>query len=136
MCAHWRHAGTRPSTPTRGGASCCRTAARYGGRTLSRHCWPTEDADILFIAGCEQNQVQFHPQFDHIILLSAPPGTLAERLAARTSNVFGKKPEELRRVLDDVQTVEPLLRRVADHEVRTMVPLDEVVTTVLRLVGA
>ena len=80
--------------------------------------------------------MQFHPQFDHIILLSAPPGTLAERLAARTSNVFGKKPEELRRVLDDVQTVEPLLRRVADHEVRTMVPLDEVVTTVLRLVGA
>jgi hypothetical protein len=36
--------------------------------------------------------------------------------------------------MDDVETVEPLLRRVADHEVRTTVPLDEVVTTVLRLV--
>jgi dephospho-CoA kinase len=96
----------------------------------------TEDADILFVAGCEENQVQFHAQFDHLILLSAPLETLVERLATRTSNSFGKEPEELRRVLDDVETVEPLLRRVADHEVRTTVPLNEVVTTVLRLVGA
>jgi dephospho-CoA kinase len=96
----------------------------------------TEDADILFVAGCEENQVRFHPQFDHIILLSAPLETLVERLATRTSNSFGKAPEELSRVIDDVQTVEPLLRRVADHEVRTTVPLNEVVTTVLRVVGA
>ena len=80
--------------------------------------------------------MQFHAQFDHIILLSAPFETLVERLATRTSNSFGKSPEELRRVLDDVETVEPLLRRAADHEVRTTVPLNEVVTTVLRLVGA
>ena len=96
----------------------------------------TEDADVLFVAGCEENQGPFHAQFDHIILLSAPPGTLAERLAARTGNLFGKEPEELRRVLDDVKNVEPLLRRVADHEVRTTVPLDQVVTTILRLAGA
>jgi dephospho-CoA kinase len=96
----------------------------------------TEDADVLFVAGCEENQAQFHAQFDHIVLLSAPPGTLAERLASRTSNPYGKAPEELRRVLDDLETVEPLLRRVADHEVRTTVPLDEVVNIVLRLVDA
>lgn len=96
----------------------------------------TEDADVLFLAGCEENQVRFHPQFDHIVLLSAPLETLVERLANRTGNPFGKAPEELRRVLDDVETVEPLLRRVADHEVRTTVPLNEVVNTVLRLVGA
>lgn len=80
--------------------------------------------------------MRFHAQFDHIILLSAPLETLVERLATRTSNSFGKAPEDLSRVIDDVQTVEPLLRRVADHEVRTTVPLNEVVTTVLRLVGA
>jgi len=96
----------------------------------------TEDADVLFVAGCEENQVQFHAQFDHIVLLSAPLETLVERLANRASNPFGKAPEELRRVLDDVETVEPLLRRVADHEVRTTVPLNEVVNTVLRLVDA
>jgi broad-specificity NMP kinase len=32
----------------------------------------TKDADVLFVAGCEENQVRFHPRFDLIILLSAP----------------------------------------------------------------
>jgi hypothetical protein len=38
----------------------------------------TKDADVLFVAGCEENQVRFHPRFDLIILLSAPdpPGRL------------------------------------------------------------
>jgi dephospho-CoA kinase len=93
----------------------------------------TEDADVLFVAGCEENQRQFHPQFDHIVLLSAPLETLLERLATRDDNSYGKTPEELRRFLDDVETVEPLLRRAAGHEIHTTVPLDEVVTTVLRL---
>ena len=96
----------------------------------------TEDADVVFLAGCEENQVQFHPQFDHIVLLSAPPETLLQRLASRTGNPYGKVPEERQRVLDDQQAVEPRLRRVADHEVRTTMPLDDVVTTILRLVGA
>ena len=94
----------------------------------------TEDVDVLFVAGSEENQVQFHPQFDHIILLTAPLEILLERLAARTNNPYGKSPEELRRFLVDVETVEPLLRRVADHEVVTTVPVPDVVSTVLRLV--
>lgn len=95
----------------------------------------TEDADVLFVAGCEENQGRFRSEFDHIILLSAPAEVLRERLAIRTSNPFGKAPEELSRVLDDLATTEPLLRRVADHEVRTTMPLNEVVDTVLDLVG-
>lgn len=96
----------------------------------------TEDTDVLFVAGCEENQVKFHAQFDHIILLSAPLEILLERLRTRTDNSFGRTPEELRYILDDVATIEPLLRRVAGHEVRTTMPLNEVVTMVLRLVGA
>ncbi len=96
----------------------------------------TEDADVLFLAGCEENQVRFHPQFDHIVLLSAPLDTLLDRLATRTSNPYGKSAEERRRFLDDVETVEPLLRQIATHEVQTTVPLDAVVTAVLRLVEA
>ena len=93
----------------------------------------TEDTEVLFVAGCEENQAKFHPQFDHIILLSAPVETLVERLATRTGNSYGKAPGELRRFLGDVETIEPPLRVVAGHEVRTTVPLDEVVTIVLRL---
>lgn len=96
----------------------------------------TEDAPILFVAGCEENQVRFHPQFDHIILLSAPVQVLLQRLTVRTSNSFGKSPQELRQVVDDVAATEPRLRRIADHEVATTAPIREVVTTILQLVGA
>jgi dephospho-CoA kinase len=50
----------------------------------------TEDTGMLFVAGCEENQVKFHPWFDHIILLSAPAEVLTWRLATRTNNPFGK----------------------------------------------
>ena len=95
-----------------------------------------EDADVLFVAGCEQNQVRFHPRFDVIILLSAPAEILAERLTSRTSNSYGKAPGELRRVFDDLQVIEPLLRNAADDEISTTMPLNDVVTAVLRLTGA
>jgi shikimate kinase len=96
----------------------------------------TEDADILFVAGCDENQKKFHAQFDHIVLLSTPLETLVERLETRTNNPYGKEPEEFRRFLEDFETVEPLLRRIATHEVRTTAPLNDVVTTILRLVNA
>jgi dephospho-CoA kinase len=109
------------------------------GRQLWRHdaiheLLAVEDADVLFVAGCEENQGTFHPQFDHIVLLSAPLETMVERLETRTNNPYGKSPIEFDRFLEDVETVEPLLRRAADHEVRTDAPLDDVVATILRLV--
>lgn len=93
----------------------------------------TEDADVLFVAGCEENQVLFHARFDVIILLSAPAEILMERLASRTTNPYGKSPAELSRVLDDLRSVEPLLRRAADHEIQTTRPLSDVVAAVLRM---
>lgn len=93
----------------------------------------TQDAEVLFVAGCEENQVRFHPRFDVIILLSAPAEVLAGRLASRTSNPFGQEPGELERILADLRAVEPRLRRAADHEIRTTMPLGDVVTEVLRL---
>jgi hypothetical protein len=71
-----------------------------------------------------------------IILLSAPAEILAGRLASRTGNPYGKAPGELDRVFDDLQAVEPLLRKAADYEIRTTMPLNDVVTAVLRLTGA
>lgn len=95
----------------------------------------TEDTDVLFVAGCEENQVRFHPQFDRIILLSAPANTMMQRLGARTRNPYGKTPEDLGRVIRDTQDIEPLLRQAADHEISTTLPLHDVVTGILRLAG-
>lgn len=94
-----------------------------------------EDADVLFIAGCEENQARFRPRFDLVILLSAPAQVMAERLAARTGNPYGKAPGDLDRILADLATVEPLLRKAADHEIRTTIPLAGVVARVLSLAG-
>lgn len=95
----------------------------------------SSDIDVLFLGGCSPNQGRFYPQLDHVILLTAPVAVLVERLANRTNNPYGKRPEEVARTLSLQQTVEPLLRRGASHEIDTSAPLDEVVVEVLRCVG-
>ena len=92
----------------------------------------TEDADLLFVSGCAPNMGQFLPQFDHVILLSAPASVIVERLATRINNAYGQRPAEVARVLALIETVEPLLRRAADYEIDTSVPLEEVVAAVLQ----
>ena len=74
-------------------------------------------------------------QFDHIVLLSVTAEVIVERLATRTTNSYGKRSEEVARVLGLVQTIEPRLRSVAGHEVDTSAPLDHVVAKVLGLVN-
>jgi shikimate kinase len=93
----------------------------------------TEDAEVLFLSGCAPNMGKFLPQFDHVILLSAPADVIVERLGRRTNNSYGKHPDEVARVLGLVESVEPLLRRAAGHEIDTSAPVDDVVASVLRL---
>ena len=92
---------------------------------------PDELPGVLFVQGTTRNQVLFYPRFDHIILLSAPPEILAERLAARTTNRYGKNPAELAETLLYQQTVEPLLRASATLEVVTTIPVARVADIVL-----
>ena len=94
----------------------------------------TEDADVLFVGGCAENMGKFRARFDHIVLLTAPATVIAERLATRSTNPYGKRPDEVARILGQLHTIEPLLRRVAGHEVDTSASLDQVVVQVLRLV--
>ncbi|WP_202619059.1 AAA family ATPase [Ornithinimicrobium cavernae] len=75
--------------------------------------------DVLFVAGCASNQGRFRDDFDHIVLLSAPPEVIRQRLRTRDTNPFGKTPEQEDRVLTDLAEVEPLLRAVADTEIVT-----------------
>lgn len=92
----------------------------------------TEDADVLFLSGCATNQVEFYPQFNLVVLLSAPAEVILERLANRTTNPYGKTPDERAEVLEHLRTVEPLLRRGAGLEVDTSRALEEVVESVLQ----
>jgi hypothetical protein len=95
-----------------------------------------DDVALLFLAGCAPNQGKFYPQLDHVILLTTPAAVIAQRLATRTTNPYGKQPDELTRTLQLKQTIEPLPRRGAEIEMDTTAPLDQIVDTILRHVQA
>lgn len=95
----------------------------------------TDAAPLLFISGCAPNQGKFYSQFEHVVLLSAPMDVIVERLASRTNNPYGKRPDDVERVRLLQQEIEPLLRAGAGLEIDTSVPVDSVVATLLRHIG-
>ena len=62
-----------------------------------------------------------------MVLLSAPADVLLERIASRTTNDYGKAPEEQALILEHIAEVEPLLRAGCTHEIDAAQPLGEVV---------
>ena len=81
----------------------------------------------LFVAGCRSNQGKFYPQFDHIALLSAPASVLLARIADRSDNPYGKRPDERELILKYIDLIEPQLRATATIEIDATAPIDEVV---------
>ena len=47
--------------------------------------------------------------------------------------MYGKRPEELAQILDQLAQIEPLLRQSATHEIDTTSPVDQIVTTLISL---
>jgi shikimate kinase len=91
--------------------------------------------DILFVGGCVANQGRFYDRFDAVVLLSAPEHVLLERIATRDTNDFGKSDDERVRILDDLRTVEPLLRAGASAEIDTRRPFAEVADALEAMAG-
>jgi shikimate kinase len=89
--------------------------------------------ELLFVSGCSEDQVAFYSQFSKIILLSAPKSVIAQRLASRTDNSYGKRPAELEEVMKNLDEIEPLLRERATHEIVTTQPVDAVVKRILEI---
>jgi hypothetical protein len=87
----------------------------------------------LFVSGTVSNQGRFYPRFDAIVLLSAPAEVLLRRIEARTTNPYGKSPEERGLILQHVAEVEPLLRATCTHELDASRPLAEVVDALERI---
>jgi adenylate kinase family enzyme len=81
----------------------------------------------LFLSGTVSNQGRFYAQLDAVVLLAAPSEVLLERLAVRTTNDWGKAPEERELILRQLAEVEPLLRATCTHELDAAAPLADVV---------
>jgi hypothetical protein len=85
------------------------------------------DDRSLYVSGTVSNQGRFYPQFDAIVLLSAPADVLLHRISARTNNPYGQTPEERGLILHHVTEVEPLLRMTCTHEVDATQAIRDVV---------
>lgn len=77
-----------------------------------------EDKD-LFVSGCAQNMGKLFNMLDCIVLLSAPLGTIMDRLGKRSGAGYGQTENERSRVAELIEQVEPLLRKSADVEIDT-----------------
>lgn len=87
----------------------------------------------LYVSGTVSNQGRFYPEFDAVVLLSAPVDVLVQRIESRTTNDFGKTDEERQRILRDVADVEPLLRATCTHELDVTLPLSVVVEQLVEI---
>jgi dephospho-CoA kinase len=93
-----------------------------------------EDGDApLFVSGCVRNQGAFYDRFDAVVLLSAAPETLLDRIATRSTNDYGKDPVERALIMDQLETVEPLLRKGCTCELDADRPLGEVVSDLVQI---
>jgi dephospho-CoA kinase len=92
-----------------------------------------ETGAALYVSGTVSNQGTFYPRFDAVVLLSAPAEVMLSRIEARTTNSFGKTPEQREVILQDLAEVEPLLRRGCTHEIDTTQPLARVVDQLAEL---
>lgn len=93
----------------------------------------TADDRLLFFAGCSEEQIEL--PFDYRVLLTAPTIVLIGRLRTRTSNSYGRDPQERAQVLADLAEVEPLLRRSADLVLTTTARVGEIADLLLRRIG-
>lgn len=89
--------------------------------------------EVLFVSGCAENMRPFLARFDRIVLLTTPDAVLVQRLSSREPGTYGTTPVEVARILAQVRAVEPLLRRVATDEIDTSVPMDLVVSRLVRI---
>lgn len=101
-----------------------------------RELLEVDDAGVLFLSGCASNQGKFYPQFDAIVLLTAPLEVMLERVRSRTTNAYGQRAEDVGEILVNKRDIEPRLRRSATLELDTRAPIEELVRALIALVEA
>jgi dephospho-CoA kinase len=87
----------------------------------------------LYVSGTVSNQGRFYDSFDAVVLLSAPAEVLLSRIDKRTTNSYGKAPQERELILRHLAEVEPMLRRTCTHEIDAGQPLANVVRQLVEL---
>lgn len=90
---------------------------------LERFAWRISRAEVevlavrmrdttAFLCGSAENEADVWDLFDLVVCLVVDNETLQDRLLTRTTNAFGKHPEELSAALGSNDGVEPTYRRL------------------------
>ncbi|MFJ4223456.1 AAA family ATPase [Microbacterium sp. NPDC089695] len=87
----------------------------------------------IVVAGTVDNQGLLYDVFDHVVLLTAPPSVMIDRVMARTTNPYGSSAAGREEILAYSLSVDPLLRATATSVIDTTQPLGDTVDEVVRL---
>jgi hypothetical protein len=109
---------------------------------LDRFAWRITRADAealvertrettAFLCGSVENEVDVRDLFDRVVCLVADNATLRDRLVSRTTNEFGKHPEELAAALGWNSTVETRYRRLGATIIDGTLPPSHVADAIL-----
>ncbi len=90
----------------------------------------------VFVCGAPENEAEVLDLFDQVICLVIDNETLRERLLTRTTNAFGKHPEEMAAALRENEDSETKYRAMGAVVVDGTRPSTEVVDTILATVGS
>jgi hypothetical protein len=88
---------------------------------------------VTFLFGAVANEREVWDLFDGVACLVIDDDTVRRRLATRTTNAFGKQPEELERILEWNRDHGAAYRRAGATIIDGARPVDQVVDAVLRL---
>jgi shikimate kinase len=89
------------------------------------------DGQVVFLCGATANEDEVWHLFSRVIYLAIDEDTLRRRLASRTSNDFGKTPQELAAILEWHKDSESNYRRFGAHVIDATLPLDQVVDEIV-----
>jgi len=88
-----------------------------------------------FLCGCVENEAEVWDLFDLVVCVVIDSDTLRHRLLTRTTNSFGKHPEELAAALDSNDGVESTYRHLGATIIDGSRPLSEVADAILAAAG-
>ena len=83
-------------------------------------------ADQVFICAITSRQHEYYGQFDKIFVLDIDKATLKHRLLTRTTNDFGKHPNEMKMLLEGYESFMEQMLKEGAIQVNAMQPLANV----------
>ena len=114
---------------------------------LERFAWKIDRSEVqrlalrasdstAFLCGSVENEVEVWDLFDLVVCLVADNDTIRQRLQTRTTNSFGKHPEELAAALEWNTTSEAIYRRLGAIIIDGRRPPSEIADEILATAAA